>query len=212
MARSGRRWHAAFYDSIMRASGHRLDELRRFAAGGASGRVVEIGCGTGLNFDFYDWDRVESLDATEPDPFMLERARRRLDRLAAEIRERVHLHEAPAEALPFGDASFDSAVSTLVLCTVDDPHRACAELLRVLKPGANARLVEHVGGSGMLGTVQRVLQPLWSYTAGGCHLNNDTEEVLAASAFRVEVVERFSMSALLPAIRVIATREPEQMT
>jgi SAM-dependent methyltransferase len=204
--RRGHRWHAAIYDPFMRLNGDSLDELRRFAAGDATGRVLEIGCGTGLNLDFYNWDRVEHLDACDPDPYMLERARRRLERLPADVRERVSLHDAPAEALAFEDATFDSAVSTLVLCTVDNPLLACREVSRTLRPGGRLRLVEHIRGNGTRATFQRLIQPVWGWTAGGCHLDRDTELTIAAAGLRLRVLQRFSMGPLLPAICAIATR------
>ncbi|MGE0688375.1 MAG: class I SAM-dependent methyltransferase [Dehalococcoidia bacterium] len=192
----------------MRGTADRMEALRRFAAGEASGRVVEIGCGTGLNFDVYDWRRIDHLDACEPDPFMLKRARQRLERLPAGVQEKVTLHEVPAEALPFEDATYDCAVSTLVLCTVADPLASTRELRRVLKPGGRLRLVEHVRGSGVLATFQAAIQPVWGWTAAGCHLNRNTELAVAAGGLRLQVQERFSLGPFLPAIRGIAVRDP----
>jgi ubiquinone/menaquinone biosynthesis C-methylase UbiE len=207
--RPAHKWFAAFYDSIARGGGARMEQARRFAAGGASGRVIEIGFGTGLNFDFYDWSRVDHLDACEPDLFMLKRARKRLEALPPEVQAKVTLHDAPAEALPFEDGTFDAAVSTLVLCTVLDPLLASRELLRVLKPGGQARLVEHVRGTGTLASFQGIIQPLWGWTAGGCHLNRNTELAVSASGLRLQVRERFKLSPILPAITAIATRDPQ---
>jgi SAM-dependent methyltransferase len=201
------RWFAAIYDRSMRGSRNRVDPLRRFAAGESTGRVVEIGCGTGLNFDFYDWSRIEHLDACEPDPFMMRRACERLESLPAAVRAKIALHEVPAEALPFEDASFDSAVSTFVLCTVADPLLASRELTRVLKPGGRLRFVEHVRGNGAVATFQAVIQPVWGWAAAGCHLNRTTELAIAAAGLRVQVQERLTMGPLLPAIRGIATRD-----
>ena len=199
------------YDFFLRCDGGRMAELRRVSAGSAHGHVVEIGCGTGLNFEYYDWQRVDRLDATEPDPFMLKRARHRLEALPGGVRERVHLHEVTAEDLPFGEATFDAAVSTLVLCTVRDPSLAARELHRVLKPGARLYLVEHVRGSGPLATAQRLLQPLWGWFAAGCHLDRNTEVVVAASGLRLTVQERFKLAPLLPAVRGFATKEQERL-
>ncbi len=202
------KWFAAFYDGCMRGTGDRMDAGRRFAAGDAAGRILEIGAGTGLNLDFYNWTRVDHLDACEPDPYMLKRARVRLEAMSPEIQAKVTLHEVPAEALPFNDETFDAAVSTLVLCTVSDPLLASRELLRVLKPGGRARLVEHVRGTGALATFQGLIQPLWSWTAAGCHLNRNLELAISAAGLRVQVQERFKLGPILPAVRVIATREP----
>lgn len=190
----------------MRFEGPRMAAERDATAGVAKGRVLEIGCGTGLNFSHYKWESIESLDATEPDPFMLKRARDRAARLPPDIRSRVRLHEAPAEVLPFDDQSFDSAVSTLVLCTVNDPLAATSELARVLKPGGHAYLVEHIRGGSVVGGIQTAIQPVWGWAAAGCHINRNTELALAASGLRLTVQQRFQLGPLLPAIRVVATR------
>ncbi len=162
-SRKGHRWFAAIYDLTAKGDEKKLRPLRELAAGGATGRVIEVGCGTGLNLGYYDWQAVEALDATEPDPFMLRRAEAKAATLADAVRARLRFHPAPAEALPFPDASFDSAVATLVLCSVRDPALALAELRRVLRPGGRLRLVEHARAPGFAGRVQR---PSSRLTAG----------------------------------------------
>jgi ubiquinone/menaquinone biosynthesis C-methylase UbiE len=116
--------------------------LRDFRAGllaGAAGDVLEIGGGTGANLPFYG-PAVTSLTVTEPEPAMLRRLERRVrdDGAAAKVLR------APAEDLPFDDGTFDVAVSTLVLCGVDDQPRALRELRRVLRPGGRLLFIEHV--------------------------------------------------------------------
>jgi ubiquinone/menaquinone biosynthesis C-methylase UbiE len=201
----GHRIYAAFYDLTLRLGGSRFDEMRRFAAGGASGRVLEIGCGTGANFAFYDWSNVEALEATEPDPHMLKRARRKL---SAAPEGRVSLQEAPAESLPFPDESFDSVVSTLVFCTVEDPALAAAEVKRVLKPGGYLRLVEHVRSTGRWAGFQDFVQPVYGWFGGGCHLGRNTELILAAAGFRLRVQERPSFMPFMPGLVALAQRPP----
>jgi SAM-dependent methyltransferase len=119
----------------------------------------------------------------------------------------VHTHDAAAEHLPFEDASFDCAVVTLVLCTVADVDAALAELRRVLKPGAEVFLLEHVGAGGAWGKVQRVIQPVYGWTAGGCQLSRDTEQSLRDAGFELEVTQRTSLGApIFPSFVATARR------
>jgi SAM-dependent methyltransferase len=104
--------------------------------------------------------------------------------LARKVGDRrdVVLHDAPAEALPFADGSIDAVVGTLVLCSVADVDRAVAEAFRVLRPGGDVRLLEHVAASGFWGAVQRGLDPAWHRVAGGCHLHRDPVEAVSRHA------------------------------
>src|SRR3972149_5596779 len=127
----GHKWFAAIYDRMM-ASAERsfMKHVRSEIAGEATGRVLEVGAGTGANFAYYQ-DGAEVV-ATEPDPFMLQRARERLQAAGRPI----ELKQAPADQLPFEDASFDTGISTLVMCSVSDPMRALYEMRRgVEAPG-----------------------------------------------------------------------------
>ncbi len=116
-----------------------LAEFRAQLLAGAAGRVLEIGGGTGQNLPHYG-PAVESLTITEPEPAML----RRLQREAHEQAPAAQVLRAPAEDLPFEDGTFDVAVSTLVLCGVDDQPRALRELRRVLRPGGQFLFLEHL--------------------------------------------------------------------
>jgi ubiquinone/menaquinone biosynthesis C-methylase UbiE len=202
------RWYAAAYDKLIEPSGKKLmTPLRRKLVSQAHGHVLELGAGTGSNLPFYDWSRVESLDVTEPDPFMLQRLQPKLQALPADARERVHTHDAAAEHLPFEDASFDCAVVTLVLCTVADVDASLAELRRVLKPGAEVVLLEHVRAVGAWGKVQRLIQPVYGWTAGGCHLRRDTEQSLRDAGFELEVTQRTTLGApIFPSFVATARR------
>ncbi len=200
----GHRWFAATYDLLMRPQEGVMAPLRRFVAGQATGRVLEIGCGTGLNLLYYDWSKLQSLDAAEPDPFMLERAKRRA---AALPEASLTFHEAPGEALPFPDATFDTVVASLVLCTVDDPQRTLREVRRVLKPTGVLRLVEHVRGDGWLGRLQDAVQPVYGWFAAGCHANRRTEDAVRAAGFRLEVLAHFKLGPPAPAFYGLAYPE-----
>jgi len=116
-----------------------LAGFRRDLLAGAAGYVLEIGGGTGANLPCYG-PAVRSLTMTEPEPPML----RRLQRRAGEQAPAPRILRAPAEDLPFDDHTFDVAVSTLVLCGVDDQPRALRELRRVLRPGGRLLFIEHV--------------------------------------------------------------------
>ncbi len=117
--RKGHKWFASIYDRLQ-ASAERsyMKQVRAEIAGGASGRVLEVGAGTGANFAYYN-DHAEEIIATEPDPYMLERAKRR----AEEVSQAIDVRQASAEELPFEDDSFDTVVSTLVMCSTADPHK-----------------------------------------------------------------------------------------
>jgi SAM-dependent methyltransferase len=158
------RLFAALYDSsLKRGERAGMADHRRALLAAASGRVLEIGAGTGLNVPHYP-DGLD-LVLTEPDAPMARRAGR-------------PVVPASAEELPFEDASFDTAVSTLVLCTVSDPGRAVAELARVLVPGGRLLFIEHVRGDGALARWQDRLERPWRGIAHGCHANRDTLSVL----------------------------------
>ncbi len=200
------RWFAATYDFFSKMDEKKSGPLRDFAAGEASGRVLEIGAGTGLNFDHFDWSKVESLDATEPDFHMLKRAQVRLGAMPAEVQAKVRLHEAPAEALPFADGSMDVVVATLVFCTVADPDKAFAEAWRVLRPGGQLRLFEHVAGHGFAGGLQTAVQPVYGWISAGCKLRRDTEADARRAGFELEVAQRFSLGPIWPGFAGVATK------
>ena len=134
------RFFAATYDrQIARAEKAGLRAFREGLLAGAAGNVLEIGSGTGLNLPCYG-PAVESLTMTEPQPAML----RRLQQAVREHAPAAKVLRAPAEDLPFDDRTFDVAVSTLVLCGVEDQPRALRELRRVLRPGGRLLFIEHV--------------------------------------------------------------------
>ncbi|MBI2918883.1 MAG: class I SAM-dependent methyltransferase [Chloroflexi bacterium] len=176
----GHRWYAATYDSMMRgAERGALGRARRLIAGRATGRVLEIGTGTGANFPYYK--TAEKIVATDPDPYMLRRAQRRARTLGSD----VELLQCCAEALPFAQASFDTVVSTLVLCTVADQTQALKEVKRILKPDGTFRFIEHVRAQGSGGHLQDVLTPLWRHLAAGCHLNRRSAGGIQSAGFQI---------------------------
>ena len=154
---------------------------RRALLAHAHGRVVEIGAGTGLNLSLYP-DEIDELVLTEPDASM----RRKLAGSLRKSRRDVQIVNAPAERLPFADASVDTVVSTLVLCTVDDPERTLGEIARVLRPGGQLLFLEHVRASTrFLAACQDFLFRPWRGFAGGCCCNRSTLETMRACGFTV---------------------------
>lgn len=191
----GHKWFAAIYDRMM-ASAERsfMRGVRDEIAGGAQGRVLELGAGTGANFAYYR-DHAEAIDATEPDPFMLERATPRAEAAPRPVR----LHQAPAEQLPFDDASFDTVVSTLVMCTVSDPAAALAEVRRVLRPSGQLRMYEHVRYDHAFGAFwQDAFAPAWRWFGAGCNPNRDTAASVRAAGFDISRLELTKPMPLLP--------------
>ncbi len=192
------RLFSATYDRALRATEDGgLREMRRETLAAATGRTVDLGAGTGANLDLYP-EAVTDLVLAEPDPHMTKQLREKLSRsgLTAE------LIEAPAEHLPFADSSFDTAVFTLVLCTVPDPHAALAEAARILKPGGKLLFVEHVRADeeGLARWQDRLERP-WKFFADGCRCNRDTVANIEASPFTVERVEHGNLPKTPPLIK-----------
>jgi ubiquinone/menaquinone biosynthesis C-methylase UbiE len=177
---------AAVYDRLSaRAEAKFGAELKRKLLANAHGRVLEIGVGTGLSFSHYP--QIGELVGVDPSEPMLRRARRR----ATELGRDVTLVEAPAEALPFEDKSFDTVVSLAVLCTVDDASRVLQEIRRVLRPGGSFVFLEHVRSPDpKLAQWQDRLERPWGWIAGGCHPNRRTLEAIERAGFEVVELER----------------------
>lgn len=173
-----------------------LEQHRRAVAANLEGRVLDLGTGTGRMFDVYMGVESEiELHALEPDPAMRVQAKRR----AQEMGLACHLIAAIGEQLPYRDDRFDAIVSSMVLCTVTDPEETISELARVLKPGGEFRMLEHVRASGCGGQVQDYITPLWRRVAGGCHPNRETDRLVDESMFDPISVSRKRI--LLPPVR-----------
>jgi len=179
-----------------------MEPLRRETIGQARDVVLEVGAGSGLNFALYAPGQVERVEAIEPDATMLRYAEPR--RRDAPVP--ITLTQAPAEALPFADATFDSAVATLVFCSVGDPARSLGEIKRVLKPGGALLLFEHVRAEGAIAArIQDMATPITTRLTGGCHWNRDTARAVAEAGFQITSVRRES-GGLQPEIILHATR------
>jgi ubiquinone/menaquinone biosynthesis C-methylase UbiE len=177
-----------------------LRSLRERLLRNASGRVLEIGAGTGANLPFYGAS-VTAITVAEPEAPMA----RRLERRIREQHRHVHLIQAPAEHLPFAGAQFDTVVSTLVLCTVVDQAAALRELGRVLKPGGRLLFIEHVRSEQpRLAAWQDRLNRLNRVVAHGCNCNRSTVDAIRAAGFTIKSLERDQLPKAPPFVRPLA--------
>jgi ubiquinone/menaquinone biosynthesis C-methylase UbiE len=151
----------------------------------ASGRVLEIGIGSGLNIPFYPAD-IEALYGIDPSRELLRMGRKR----AAGAAFPVKLMKVSGERLPLQDESFDTVVTTWTLCTIPDPVQALMEVRRVLKPEGRVIFIEH-GGSPDAGVLQwqNRLNPVWSRLAGGCNLNRKIDALIRTVGFEITQLE-----------------------
>jgi ubiquinone/menaquinone biosynthesis C-methylase UbiE len=174
-------------------------DRRRQLLRGLSGRVLEVGAGSGVSFAYYP-SAVTELIAIEPEPALRERAIEATSTASVP----VQVLDGVAERLPLPDASVDAAVFAGVLCSVGDPPRVLAEARRVLRPGGELRFYEHViARNARLRGLQRLLDAtFWPRLFGGCHTTRDTESTLAACGFSLEERERFSFRPTLLATPV----------
>ena len=157
-----------------------LSDWRRRLVGQARGRVLDLGCGTGRNLRLFD--RRAQVTGLELDLRLLATARRRAPDLALVV--------GRAEDLPFRSGSFDTVVSSLVFCSVADPVRGLEETARILDRGGQLRMLEHVRSSHRpLGWFQDLIQPAWTWLAGGCHPNRRTETTVEQVGFIIEKYE-----------------------
>ncbi|TWT25885.1 class I SAM-dependent methyltransferase [Planomicrobium sp. CPCC 101110] len=174
------------YDRAMAPLEHkRFKKIRAALISNATGKVLEIGSGTGANFPHYRF--VDQVDAIEPDPVMMRQSEKR--QKAAKVPIQTYL--AKAEKLPFEDGTFDSVVGTLVFCTIPEPKKALQEIRRVSKSGGKLLLFEHVRlEHKSLGKAQDLFTPIWKNMCDGCHLNRETLQLLEQSGIEIKKVEK----------------------
>jgi ubiquinone/menaquinone biosynthesis C-methylase UbiE len=180
---------AAIYDPMSRASEEAgMREMRHDLLAEAGGSVLEIGAGTGANLAHYD-EQIESLVFTEPEPAML----RRLQRKTREQVPQAEVVQAPAEDLPFETDSFDTVVSTLVLCGVEDQAQSLREIHRVLRPAGSLLFLEHVRSDEPgLARLQDRITPLNRFFFG-CDCNRPTLATIEATGFTVSRLEHSAL-------------------
>jgi ubiquinone/menaquinone biosynthesis C-methylase UbiE len=207
---SGHPIFASLYDRMLAGTERAgLGEMRSRLLAQATGKVLELGAGTGANLEHYT-GAVTELVLTEPDPHMARRLRERLARERKPVASTTVV-ESGAEELPFDDGSFDTVVATLVLCTVEDPGKALAEARRVLVEGGKLLYLEHVRSERRrLARWQDRLERPWGFFAGGCHPNRATDQLLPEAGFWIDSLEREKLpkapAIVRPLIRGVARR------
>lgn len=162
-------------------SAHETEALTRLRCenlAGLTGRVLEVGAGTGTNFAHYP-STVEQVVAVEPEPLLAEHARHAAEAAPVPVSVANQTVESLTETEPF-----DAVVCSLVLCTVDDADAVAGELFSLLKPGGQIRYMEHVASTGWRGGIQRAADAtVWPRLFGNCHTHRHTEDTLTRAGF-----------------------------
>lgn len=182
---------ARFFAQLSRLMERELAERRRELLADLSGRVLEVGAGNGMNFRHYP-HAVAEVVALEPEPYL--RAKAELAARTAPVR--VNVRAGAAYPLAVDDGSFDAAVTSLVLCTVPDPHAALVEIRRALKADGELRFMEHVRSEqDTMARLQRWADRsgIWPRLAGGCHCARNTVKAIESNGFRIEVADSFGL-------------------
>jgi ubiquinone/menaquinone biosynthesis C-methylase UbiE len=174
--------------------GRGMEKDRRRLLEGLSGRVIEVGAGSGANFAFYPAE-VEEVVAVEPEPYF----RAKAAQAAEDAPVKVTVMNGTASMLPVPNASFDAAVTSLVLCSVPSVEGALADLYRVLKPGGAFHFYEHVKAERgvLIGPMQRFVDAtFWPRMTGNCHTSRDTVAAIEAAGFAIERLQRLELKML----------------
>jgi ubiquinone/menaquinone biosynthesis C-methylase UbiE len=177
------RWYDFFMGPLER---RKFKRVRQDLLNGATGKVLELGSGTGVNFPLYK--NANQVIAIEPSQHMIDQSLSKLHLAVVPI----EMVNASAESLPFEDDTFDTVVATLVFCTIPNVEEAIKELTRVCKPNGKILLFEHVKMENtLLSRMQEGLAPLWKKICDGCCLDRDTLKAFTSQGLKIERVEKF---------------------
>ena len=162
----------------------------------ATGDVLEVGFGSGLNLPYYDKEKVRKVFGLEPSEGMRELAVEVIDESELD----VELIDLPGEEIPLEDASVDTVLITYTLCTIPDTAAALQGMRRVLKPGGKLLFCEHGKAPDVdVRKWQNRVNPLWSRIAGGCNMNRDIPAIIEDAGFRITQDERM----YIPGLRIL---------
>ena len=186
------RGFARLYDRVNRRHEALVEARRRELCGRCDGTVLELGPGTGVNFGYLPVDSARfRWIGLEPNRHM----HRTLLERAAAAGARAEVRGITAETMDVESESVDVVLSTLVLCSVDDPVRVLDDVHRALRPGGRFVFLEHVAApsGSTLRRAQDLAAPLWRFVCDGCHPNRDVEAAIRRSGFAAVDVERFRL-------------------
>ncbi|TCN27131.1 class I SAM-dependent methyltransferase [Mesobacillus foraminis] len=182
MSKTFSKWYDFFMIPLEQG---KFKKIRRQLLKEATGKVLELGSGTGINFPLYDGVEVTAI---EPSAHMIERSEPR--KSASKVP--VELIQAGAEKLPFADDTFDSVVATLVYCTIPDAEKAFAEMKRVCKNNGKILMFEHVRmRQPFLARLQERLTPYWGNICDGCRLDRDTVRLARESGLTIVQIKEY---------------------
>ena len=178
---------AQWYETLNSVVEPKVIPHRRSTAGNCTGATMDLGAGSGLNLPYFQ--NCDSITLVEPDKYMRSKLHKRIS-----ASDNVKIVADKGECLTLPDNSFDSVVSTLVLCMVDDIERVISEVYRVLKPGGKFFFYEHVVAKSRVGkTFQGAVNPLWRCLTTGCHLQRYILNVISSQGFQKVKSSEFSM-------------------
>lgn len=191
---------AKLYDKMMADAEERcLRSWRASLLRDLSGEVLELGCGTGANLEFYP-ATITRLVLIEPN----ENMRQKLAIKLSQYQDLpVKVLESSGDRIPVADDSFDAVVSTLVLCSVKNPQQTLSEIYRILKPQAKLIFIEHVAAINNPVRLkwQKRLEPFWKIINCGCHLTRYTEKNIIQAGFKIQEITPQSMRGVPPIVR-----------
>lgn len=180
---------AGIYDPFVGSLEKSIYAYRKEILDQISGNVLEVGAGTGINFQFYSED--VHLLALEPSPFMLKRAKQKVPP-HLDVTFLLHKINDPKLDELIKANSLDYIVCTLVLCSINDPRKALARFHNWLKPEGKLIVLEHIHSEKKVNrNIQNIVNPIWKKVADGCNLNRDTDVLIKDMGFKVEMQKYF---------------------
>ncbi|MBT3672741.1 MAG: class I SAM-dependent methyltransferase [Porticoccaceae bacterium] len=152
----------------------------------ASGVILEVGIGSGLNIPFYDRSKVEEVIGLDPSPELNAMAKK----VADEYNLPVDFMLSGAEEMALPNNYVDTVLVTYTMCTIPDVLSANKEMLRVLKPGGKLIFCEHgLAPDANVSKWQSRIDPFWGKIAGGCHLNRNIPELIRSAGFQIQTMD-----------------------